>query len=128
MWERKSDSPSGIRCSSQLVRIKSEQTEIQKCRNPDSGRIFAASSPGQQDECGEKSANSADFLPPQPSQPHASPSTPPVSLTPSVPLGKTTFEGKMVVKVDSNNCVTTLPVTHVYYSVLLLHTMIDLTV
>lgn len=34
----------------------------------------------------------------------------------------------MLVKVDSNSCVTTLPVTRVYYSVLLLHTMMDLPV
>lgn len=130
MWERKSDSPSGIRCSSQLVRIKSEQTEIQRCRNPDSGRIFAGSSPGQQDECGEKSAN---FLPPSPTpplfgrSPSPRPLPPSLSLTPSL-SEKPRSRGKMVVKVDSNSCVTTLPVTRVYYSVLLLHTMMDLTV
>lgn len=73
MEECKSDSPSGIRCSSQLVRRKSEQTEIQKC-----GRIFAGSSPGQQDECGEKSTN---FLPPAPTPPLL-----PGLLSPFLPL------------------------------------------
>lgn len=106
MEERDTDSPCGIRCSSQLVRIKSEQTEIHKCINPNSGRIVAGSSPGQQDECAEKSANAAHFLPPNPHTPipplfARSPSLSRHSSRASLSrfVGKTAFEGKMVITV-----------------------------